>query len=379
VTRARIARTMASMAAAVLLQGAALAADSPQEGSVGVPVAVAAATATSTTGSGTDPLLSGFVEVEKVRLVLLPTKVEDKHGRIIQGLTTRDFQLLEDHIPQTIQFVSVETNAPASIAFMLDVSGSMRVSGKLEAAKEAIRYFVDNLRPQDRFALIAFADEQVAWITEFTSDRATFLDRLAVQTGYGQTALNDAVAAAPGLVQAGTDGRKAIVLITDGVDNASRTSLDRAILPLSRPSVSEAGAGDQLQRARQVLRRDGWLALRRPRPGRAQRGGGPDRPGAPLPVPDRLFAYPDTLERGLSPDSARDSQEPLPGPHPERILRDALRSWSSGPRPGSRRSSRPLHADRSGDRVFDTATQYSRPNQAKRSLSRPFLHAHLMQ
>jgi Ca-activated chloride channel family protein len=228
---------MASMAAAVLLQGAALAADSPQEGSVGVPVAVAAATATSTTGSGTDPLLSGFVEVEKVRLVLLPTKVEDKHGRIIQGLTTRDFQLLEDHIPQTIQFVSVETNAPASIAFMLDVSGSMRVSGKLEAAKEAIRYFVDNLRPQDRFALIAFADEQVAWITEFTSDRATFLDRLAVQTGYGQTALNDAVAAAPGLVQAGTDGRKAIVLITDGVDNASRTSLDRAIELARRASV----------------------------------------------------------------------------------------------------------------------------------------------
>ena len=182
-------------------------------------------------------MLSGYVEVEKIRLVLLPTKVEDRKGRVIEGLTANDFQLMEDYIPQKIQFVSVESDAPVSIAFMLDVSGSMRISGKLDAAKEAIRYFLDGLRPQDRFALIAFADEQVAWITEFTNDRERFLQRLMVQTGYGQTALNDAVAAAPGLVQAGTDGRKAILLITDGVDNASRTSLDQAIELARRASV----------------------------------------------------------------------------------------------------------------------------------------------
>jgi Ca-activated chloride channel homolog len=211
----------------------------PAAGAVGASVAVAtAAAASATTGApGSDPLLSGYVEVEKVRVVLLPTKVEDRRGRIVAGLTSNDFQLMEDHIPQTIQFVSVEADAPVSIAFMLDVSGSMRISGKLEAAKDAIRYFLDSLRPRDRFALIAFADEQVAWITEFTNDRQRFLERLAVQTGYGQTALNDAVAAAPGLVQAGTDGRKAIILITDGVDNASRMGLGQAVEAARRASV----------------------------------------------------------------------------------------------------------------------------------------------
>ena len=72
--------------------------------------------------------------------------------------------------------------------------------------------------PQDRFALICFADEQVSWVTEFTADRERFLERLLVQEGYGQTALNDAVAAAPKLVDESIKGRKAIVLITDGVD-----------------------------------------------------------------------------------------------------------------------------------------------------------------
>lgn len=234
-SRGRAVLTVISLAFAALALRAAAAADIATEG-VGAGVTFATA-ATSAPASVTDPLKSGYVEIEKVRLVLLATKVEDGRGRIIQGLTANDFSLREDHIPQTIQFVSVDTEAPVSVAFMLDVSGSMRVSGKLEAAKEAIRYFVESLRPQDRFALIAFADEQVAWITEFTSDRQRFLERLAVQTGYGQTALHDAVAAAPGLVQAGADGRKAIVLITDGVDNASQTTLDRAIELARRASV----------------------------------------------------------------------------------------------------------------------------------------------
>ena len=235
--RARATSIIASVAIAIAAWGPVAAGDGAQEGANAAPAAVAGAAADSSPGSATDPLLSGYVEVEKVRIVLLPTKVEDRRGRIIAGLTADDFKLLEDYIPQKIQFVSAESDAPVSVAFLLDVSGSMRVSGKLEAAKEAIRYFVESLRPHDRFALIAFADEQVAWITEFTSDRQRFLDRLAVQTGYGQTALNDAVAAAPGLVQAGADGRKAIVLITDGVDNASRTNLDRAIELARRASV----------------------------------------------------------------------------------------------------------------------------------------------
>lgn len=182
-------------------------------------------------------LRSRYVEVEKVRLVLLPARVEDKKGRSVLGLTPSDFRLTEDQVPQRIDYFSEESENPISLAFLLDVSGSMRLVGKLDAAKESIRYFVEQLQPRDRFALIAFADDQVAWVTDFTSDRDGFLTRLSVQTGYGQTALNDAIAAAPGLVQASTDGRKAIVLITDGVDNASRLTLDQAVDLARKASV----------------------------------------------------------------------------------------------------------------------------------------------
>lgn len=176
-------------------------------------------------------------EEVSVRTVLVPAAVEDKQGRIVRGLTQKDFRVFENQIQQKIEAFWIEGAEPVSIAFLLDVSGSMRMSGKLEAAKEAIRFFVTSLRPQDRFALICFADDQVAWITEFTNDRGRFLERLAVQEGYGQTALNDAVAAAPKLVDERAEGRRAILLFTDGVDNASKLSVEQSILAARKVEV----------------------------------------------------------------------------------------------------------------------------------------------
>jgi len=172
-----------------------------------------------------------------VRLVLLPASVEDRRGRIVTGLKAGDFKLTDESVPQQIKYFSVESDEPVAIAFVLDVSGSMRQSGKIESAKEAIRFFVDQLRPQDRYALICFADDQVSWVTEFTSDHQRFVERLMVQEGYGQTALNDAVAAIPKLVDESTNGRKAIVLITDGVDNASKLTLEQAVVTARKVEV----------------------------------------------------------------------------------------------------------------------------------------------
>ena len=176
-------------------------------------------------------------QTEIVRLVLLPTSVTDHRGRVVRGLDRKDFRIYEDQIPQQIKFFSSEAREPISIAFLLDVSGSMRQLDKLGHAKEAIRYFVDQMQPEDTFALICFADQQVAWVTEFTRDRDRFVRRLDVQEGYGQTALNDAVAATPELVDEKARGRKAIVLITDGVDNSSHLSMWEAVKKARRVSV----------------------------------------------------------------------------------------------------------------------------------------------
>jgi Ca-activated chloride channel family protein len=170
-----------------------------------------------------------YREQEHVRLVQLPVVVTNRHGRTVRGLVADDFKLFEDWIPQTVRYISTEATEPISVAFLLDLSGSMRQPGKLDEAKLAIRRFVDALRPEDRFGLIGFADDQVTWITEFTSDRDQFVARLDDQRAYGQTALYDAIAATPELVDDGTEGRKAIVLITDGVDNASTMNTLRAV------------------------------------------------------------------------------------------------------------------------------------------------------
>lgn len=168
-------------------------------------------------------------EREEVRLVLLPAVVLTKKGRPVRGLEAEDFQLFEDHVPHEIKYFGTEDQEPVSIAFLLDLSGSMRQVGKLDEAKEAIRVFIDSLRPGDRFGLIGFADDQVTWITPFTADRERFLLRLGVQEAYGQTALFDALGATPRLVDRETKGRKAIVLITDGHDNASTMNTFKAV------------------------------------------------------------------------------------------------------------------------------------------------------
>jgi VWFA-related protein len=170
-----------------------------------------------------------IVETEEVRLVLVPTTVLDASGRPVKGLGPEDFRILDEGTPREIEIFATEVESPTAIAFLLDVSGSMRQGDRLERSKRAIADFVNALGPADRFALIAFADDRVEWVTEFTSDRKRFLERLAVQEAYGQTALYDALAAAPKLVDEEVDGRKAIVLLTDGIENASRLPLRQAV------------------------------------------------------------------------------------------------------------------------------------------------------
>ena len=168
-----------------------------------------------------------LTEQEHVRLVQVPAVVTNREGRLVRGLGKDDFVLSEDYVPQPIRYLNMENDEPLSLAFLLDVSGSMRQLGRLDEAKEAIRVFVGQLRADDRLGLVCFADDQVAWVTDFTTDREQFFRRLSVQRGYGQTALYDALAAAPQLVDEREKGRAAIVLFTDGIDTAStRNSFD---------------------------------------------------------------------------------------------------------------------------------------------------------
>lgn len=172
---------------------------------------------------------TGYVERDVVRLVMMRAVVHDKKGRIITDLKKEDFKVYEDHFQQKISHFDVEWSEPVSMAFLLDVSGSMRLLDRIEEAKMAIKYFVQTFRTQDRFALLIFADGHAEIIQNFTEDKEQFLSVLEPIYAYGQTALNDAIAVAPDIVDQHAQGKKAIILISDGNDNFSQLNMDEAL------------------------------------------------------------------------------------------------------------------------------------------------------
>ena len=182
-------------------------------------------------------LKTGFAATVRVDRVLVPAVVTDGRGKPVSGLTKSDFRLLEDAVPQKIDYFDVSHGEQVSIVFLLDVSGSMRLLDKLGEAREAIRYFLGGLKDTDQVGMLTFADGEV----DMVAPLGTRPDRLAAYLlavkAYGQTALNDAIAAAPGIIGDGDSGRKAIVLITDGIDNASKLSLTEATAVARRTDV----------------------------------------------------------------------------------------------------------------------------------------------
>jgi Ca-activated chloride channel family protein len=161
-----------------------------------------------------------------VRLVNVFTTVTDNHGAPVSDLTKNDFKILEDGVPQTISIFDRESELPLSIALAIDTSESTRRDMKLETAS-AKRFVHSVLRPQDRLAIFEITEE-ILQRTRYTADLKSIehgIDDL--QKGAG-TSLYDAVyLAADTLLD--RQGRKVIVLITDGGDTTSRTDYANAL------------------------------------------------------------------------------------------------------------------------------------------------------
>jgi Ca-activated chloride channel family protein len=117
-----------------------------------------------------------------------------------------------------------------SLTILLDVSGSMDIQNKLNESKEALKYLIKYLfHPKDELSLLIFADGDVEVAAKFTRDREELLSVLDGTEAYGQTALNDAVAVSPEFANKGTNEKRALLLITDGIENDSQYSHEQAI------------------------------------------------------------------------------------------------------------------------------------------------------
>ena len=159
-------------------------------------------------------------EVLKVEtsLITIPVSVFDRNGLYIAGLRQKDFQIFEDNVEQEIAYFGT-TDKPVTVALLLDTSPS--TTDRIDEIHRAAQAFVEQLGPQDSVMVIEF-NSSVKVQTEATTDRDKIIKAI-YRAKYGEgTSLYNAVDEALRKQLAKIEGRKAVVLFTDGVDTTSR-------------------------------------------------------------------------------------------------------------------------------------------------------------
>jgi VWFA-related protein len=174
----------------------------------------------------------------RTELVVLHVTVEDRKGSYISGLPQEAFTVLEDGKPQSVQFFS-GADTPASIGLLIDNSTSM--TNKRDMVVAAAIGFTERSNPDDEIFVIAFNENvseiwkpRVIGLSNMVSMRATLLGGIAAR---GKTALYDAVVQGLERLTHGQHTRQVLVLISDGSDNASATTLNDVLV---RTRASEA-------------------------------------------------------------------------------------------------------------------------------------------
>jgi Ca-activated chloride channel homolog len=155
----------------------------------------------------------------KTDLVTLTLTVTDTFGRYVSGLTKSAFTVSDNDKEQEITFFS-DKDAPVSLGILFDVSGSMS-SDKIRKARKALERFVATSHPSDEYFLIAF-NSRAQLLMDRTRDGEAVLRKLTLVQPKDNTALYDAVYLGVERVTRGTHQKKALLVISDGQDNASR-------------------------------------------------------------------------------------------------------------------------------------------------------------
>jgi Ca-activated chloride channel homolog len=166
-------------------------------------------------------------------LVVVHVSVRDRHAGYVSDLPREAFVVTEDGRPQQIDFFDHE-DSPVTIGLVIDSSGSMR--RRRDAVITAGMAFAASSNPSDELFTINFNERVWPGLDEaqdFTSDGDVLRRALDRSTARGQTAFFDALAAAMRHLEKGHEARKVLVVVSDGGDNASRTTcneiLDRAL------------------------------------------------------------------------------------------------------------------------------------------------------
>lgn len=188
-----------------------------------------------------------------VKVVNVLATAKDRDGRLLGDLTKQDFILQEDGVRQDIQYFAHQTDLPLTIGLLIDTSGSQQMLIPDER-RAGLEFFRSVLRPNTDLAFLMSFDRNVELLQDYTSSLRLLergLDELRVEvptggfhpnpTGGGQkqtsTALHDALYLAADEMFRNQVGRKAVVIISDGVDFGSKVKLRSAIEAAQRADI----------------------------------------------------------------------------------------------------------------------------------------------
>lgn len=164
----------------------------------------------------------------KSAMVMLSATAVDGRGRAVAGLDGEEFLVLDEGRPQRIEHFVEDTTTPARILVLVDVSGSMDGQLRITSARMAATQFLDGLGSQDFVSLAGF-DSDYFVLVDWTRERRRILDAFFGLKPFGSTALHDALDRAAQDLASQAEGRRAVVVITDGIDTASRGTPDEVI------------------------------------------------------------------------------------------------------------------------------------------------------
>jgi VWFA-related protein len=154
-------------------------------------------------------------------VVTIQASVRDTHGRVLSGLKPADFEIRDNGELRQILSLRSDRQSPLSLALLVDMSGSMRVSAKVAMARQAFDSLLAQLRQgQDEAAVFTF-DSALHERQPFTTDLSKLKGTLTEFEPFGTTSLYDATAAAARRLASRTGAHKAIVVLTDGLDTSS--------------------------------------------------------------------------------------------------------------------------------------------------------------
>jgi VWFA-related protein len=202
------------------------------------------------------PLQSALAQVDGANIRV--TQVDDSHFPQVTvyvsatdasgeplGVNPNQIQVRENgQLIQPDQVRGSGDIGPLTTLLVMDVSGSMYDAGKLAAAEAAARAYVDQMRPGDQAGLLTF-NTKVTYLQPVTTDRAALLQSINTLDARGDTSMFDALDQAAGILK-DLPGRKAIIVLTDGLDNRSKVTADEVIRTIGAGglSFSTIGLGD---------------------------------------------------------------------------------------------------------------------------------------